>query len=72
MQCKCSKVDTRAPPDCHLPIFLLSPFGINFHKGMSLRTRWGTQIHTVVVGAKAVKDEGKLTKVILKLLLPLI
>jgi hypothetical protein len=37
-----------------------------------LCTRWGTQIHTVIVGAEAIKDRGELTEVILKLLMPFI
>jgi hypothetical protein len=48
----------------------LSPFAINFHKGVC--TRWWTRIQSIVMGAKAVKDGGELTEVILKLLLPLI
>ena len=64
---------------CELPLIVIfsssfiSPFGINFHKGgASLRTRWGMQIHIVVIGAETVEDGGELTEVILKLLLPLI
>jgi hypothetical protein len=49
---------------------LLSPFGINFHKGgASLTTRW--RIHAIIVSAEGVKERGELLKVLLELLLPL-
>jgi hypothetical protein len=57
--------------ECELPVIVicissfLSLFGINFHKGASLCTRWGTRIHNVVGGAEAIKDGGELTQVIL-------
>ena len=49
---------------------LLSPFGINCHKGEALLiTRW--RMHVVVVSAEGVKERGELPKVLLELLLPL-
>ena len=49
---------------------LLSPFGINCHKGeASLITR--RRMHVVVVSAEGVKKRGELAKVLLELLLPL-
>jgi hypothetical protein len=49
---------------------LLSPFGINCHKGgASLTTRW--RIHAIIVSAEGVKERGELLKVLLELLLPL-
>jgi hypothetical protein len=49
---------------------LLSPFGINCHKGgVSLITRW--RVHDVVMGAESVEERGELPEVILELLLPL-
>jgi hypothetical protein len=74
MQCKCSKVHMRAPPDFHLPIFISLPLWHQFpQRGVTAhQVGGGTWIHTIVVGAEAVKDEGELTEVIMKLLLPLI
>jgi hypothetical protein len=61
------------PPGCQLLSSFLSPFGINFHKGWaSLRTRWRTRIHAIVVRTKAIKNGCELAEVILQLLLPLI
>jgi hypothetical protein len=38
---------------------LLSPFGINCHKGgASLTTRW--RIHAIIVSAEGVKERGEL------------
>jgi hypothetical protein len=49
---------------------LLSPFGINCHKGgASLITWW--RMHAIVVSAEGVKERGELPKVLLELLLPL-
>jgi hypothetical protein len=49
---------------------LLSPFGINCHKGeASLITWW--RMHVIVVSAEGVKERGELSKVLLELLLPL-
>jgi hypothetical protein len=49
---------------------LLSPFGINCHKGgASLTTRW--RIHAIIVSAEGVKERGEMPKVLLELLLPL-
>ena len=49
---------------------LLSPFGINCHKGeASLITR--RRMHVVVVSAEGVKQGGELAKILLELLLPL-
>jgi hypothetical protein len=49
---------------------LLSPFGINCHKGgVSLTTR--CRVHDVVMGAESVEERGELPEVILELLLPL-
>jgi hypothetical protein len=49
---------------------LLSPFGINCHKGgASLITWW--RMHAIVVSAEGVKERGELPKILLKLLLPL-
>jgi hypothetical protein len=49
---------------------LLSPFGINCHKGeASLITWW--RMHAIVVSAEGVKERGELSKVLLELLLPL-
>jgi hypothetical protein len=60
-------MSTCAPPDYEL---LLSPFGINCHKGgVSLITTW--RVHVVVMGAESVKDRGELPEVMLELLLPL-
>ena len=50
--------------------YLLSPFGINCHKGgVSLITRW--RVHAVVMGAESVEERGELPEVILELMLPL-
>jgi hypothetical protein len=49
---------------------LLSPFGINCHKGgASLITWW--RMHAIVVSVEGVKERGQLPKVLLELLLPL-
>jgi hypothetical protein len=49
---------------------LLSPFGINCHKGgASLITWW--RMHAIVVSVEGVKERGELPKVLLELLLPL-
>jgi hypothetical protein len=49
---------------------LLSPFGINCHKGgASLITWW--RMHAIVVSAEGIKERGELAKVLLELLLPL-
>ena len=48
-------------PEYDIPNFssLLSPFGINCHKGgVSLITRW--RVHAVVMGAESVEDRGEL------------
>jgi hypothetical protein len=34
---------------------LSPPFGINFHKGTSLRTRWRVRIHDAKMRVEAVK-----------------
>jgi hypothetical protein len=49
---------------------LLSPFGINCHKGgISLSTRW--RVLTVVMSAEGVEERGELPEVSLELLLTL-
>jgi hypothetical protein len=64
MQCKCSKLQMRVPLIA-IPNFISLPLWHQFSQRVSLCTRWGTRIHTVVVGDEAVKDGGELTKVIL-------
>ena len=49
---------------------LLSPFGINCHKGGASLTTWW-RMHAIVVSAKGVKERGELPKALLELLLPL-
>jgi hypothetical protein len=59
------RASTSELPLIAIPNFISLPFGINFHKGASPCTRWGTWIHNVVVRAEAVKDGGELNEVIL-------
>jgi hypothetical protein len=62
----------RVPPEYDMTStsLLLSPFGINCHKGgASLTTGW--RIHAIIVSAEGVKERGELPKVLLELLLPL-
>jgi hypothetical protein len=49
---------------------LLSPFGINCHKGGASMITWW-RMHAIVVSAEGVKERGELPKVLLELLLPL-
>jgi hypothetical protein len=54
----------RAPPECDSFSSLLSPFGINCHKGgASLITWW--RMHAIIVSAEGVKERGELPKILL-------
>lgn len=66
-------IEPPTPPEGDAPdnfSSLLSPFGINCHKGEALLiTR--RRMHVVIMSAEGVKQGGELAKVLLELLLPL-
>ena len=65
-------IEPPTPPegDARQLLIILSPFGINCHKGeASLITGW--RMHVVVVRVECVKRRGELAKILLELLLPL-
>ena len=67
-------INKQAPPEYDNFSFfscsLLSPFGINCHKGGASLIIWW-RMHAIVVSAEGVKERGELPKVLLELLLPL-